>query len=461
MTVEDVLRATSGTLRGDDESAELAALSTDSRSTAPRDLFVALRGDHFDGHDFVDDAIARGAAAVVCERGRARPRRGVALVEVDDTLRALGDIAAGIRLRFDIPVVAITGSNGKTSTKEMIRSILVGEMGETAILANEGNFNNLIGLPTTIFKMNSDHRVAVLEMGMNAPGEIGRLTEIASPTHGLITCIGEAHLEGLGSVEGVARAKGELFAGMGETATALVNLDDRRVVEQARRFHGARVGYGSGGAVRVGGIRSLGLEGSTFELQYGGECVSVELGAPGRHNVKNALAAASVALVLGVRLDAVVRGLAGASAPPMRLQPQRLDNGVTVINDAYNANPASLSVALEMLRDAAASRCIVVLGEMLELGADAVELHERAGREAGSIDPMFFCAMGSFSGAMEKGAISAGMKADRVRSYEDHGQLAADLARRWRSGDVILVKGSRGSAMEKVVEALELHAARS
>jgi UDP-N-acetylmuramoyl-tripeptide--D-alanyl-D-alanine ligase len=452
----DAAAACSATSRPRADDREFAGVSTDSRSIRPRDLFVALTGDRFDGHDYVDSAIAGGATGVVCLRGRSGDRRDVLFLEVDDTLRAFGDLAAWNRGRFDVPVVAVTGSNGKTSTKEMLRSVLATAYGDDAVLANKGNLNNLIGMPTTLLELAEHHRVAVLEMGMNAPGEIARLTEIASPTLGLVTCVGSAHLEGLGSIEGVAAAKGELFAGLPAGATALVNLDDARVVEQAARFSGRHVGYGEQGQTMACEIEALGLMGSRFVLVHGDERCAVEIKAVGLHNVANALAAAAVGVELGLGLAEVAEGLGSAPVPGMRMQPRLLANGVTVVDDCYNANPASLEVALQTIGDAAGQgRCLLALGDMLELGSETDRLHEVAGRAAADLAPALLCVVGANAKALVGGALAAGLAADRVAICADHAEVAASVARCWRAGDVVLVKGSRGSAMDRVVAELE------
>jgi UDP-N-acetylmuramoyl-tripeptide--D-alanyl-D-alanine ligase len=432
----------------------LETLSTDSRTVTAGDLFVALRGATFDGNDFLDAAVARGAGAVVCGRGRSLAAPGIGFVEVDDTLRALGDLAATHRRSFDIPVVAITGSNGKTTTKEILRSILRTAYGAPHVLANEGNFNNLIGLPLTVMQLGRQHRAAVLEMGMNAPGEIARLTEIARPTHGLITCVGPAHLEGLGSIEGVALAKGELFEGLPTGSTALVNLEDPHVVRAAERFSGEKVGFGDAGAVRAERVVASGFVSTRFELVTDRGAVGVELPLAGRHNVGNAVAAAACALALGLDLDTIAAGLASTPPPPMRLAVEALANGVTIVNDAYNANPGSLAAAFDTVAAVAPGRLLVVVGEMRELGDQAASLHAEAGRRAAFLSPVLLCALGEHAPDLVAGARNAGLAADRTLVAGDHAAAARAVSAAWRTGDTVLIKGSRGSQMELVVEEL-------
>ena len=478
----------SASLSGGASSAAYTRVGTDSRSARNGDLFFCLSGENFDGHDFIEAAAAAGVAAVVCEAGRARADVAVAFLEVADTLRALGDLAAAHRRRFAPAIVAVTGSNGKTTTKEMLRAIFGEHFGADHVLATQGNLNNLIGVPLTLFRLGPEHRAAVIEMGMSVPGEIARLVEITVPDAGLITCVASAHLEGLGSIEGVARAKGELFAGLPAGAVAIVNADDPQVVTQAPRFGGRHVYFGSGdveggragldaaasagrgdvpggpnlndaaAAVTAGAIRCERIDACSFEVRAGGHAAMVELPLGGRHNVHNALGAVAAALAMGVPLATAAAGLCKLVPPPMRLSAERLANGVTVLNDVYNANPGSMSAALATL-DAADARRIVVLGEMRELGPGSAALHEQIGRAVAAVDPVLFCASGAFAEAYCEGARAAGLAAGRVRVCARHEDAAAAVAEAWRAGDAILVKGSRGAAMEHVVEALRVRAA--
>ncbi len=453
MIVSDLLRAVDGRLTAGLAAARFDGVCTDTRKIATGNLFVALTGEKFDGNAFVDEALAAGAAAVVCERPPTDPGTA-AIVVVSDALRALGDLAAAHRNRFDLPVVGITGSNGKTTTKELLRVILAEAWGEDRVLANKGNFNNLIGMPLTLLQLSSEHRVAVLEMGMNAFGEIARLTEIARPTHAMITMIGSAHLEGVGSVEGVARAKGELFAGLEAGATVLINTDDARVAALGRAFPGKKLSYGSRGEVRADAIVARGFDGTTFRLVVPSGAVAIDLPLSGGHNVTNATAATACAIVLGVDTQTVARGLANAVPPPMRLAPEMLKNGVLVVDDSYNANPDSLRASLDTLAECAAGRCIVVLGDMLELGDDAERVHEEAGAAAAAISPLLVCAVGDYADAIRRGAVAAGLDPKTARACRDQRVAAEAVAELWTEGDTVLVKGSRGSAMERVIDAL-------
>lgn len=455
MKVSDLLRATSGRLLAGSSNATFTKVSTDTRQLQAGDLFVALSGDNFEGDDFVTEAVEAGATAVLCGRNPKRPVGSAAIVVTDDSRRALGDLAAFHRRRFELPVVAVTGSNGKTTTKELLRSILCEAFAPEAVLANPGNFNNLIGMPLTLLRLSSVHRVAVLEMGMNRPGEIARLTEIARPSVGLITTIGSAHLEGVGSLEGVARAKGELFSGLDADAVAVVNAADPRIVSLAAELTARKSFFGAGAEIRAENVVFPAFGSSRFQLITPAGSVSIDLPLAGRHNVDNAVAAAACAMVLGVDCDDVARGLARAKPPPMRLDPLLLPNGVMLINDSYNANPDSVTASLNAVVGGSRGRCIVVLGDMRELGEAAEAEHRRVGAAAAAVRPALLCTVGDHASAVAEGALDQGLGKSAVVVCADHAAAADAVAACWCRGDTVLVKGSRGSAMEKVVESLK------
>ena len=435
-------------------SATFEVVSTDSRRVPAGSLFVALRGPYHDGHDFAAEALRQGAAAAVVERvpGGIDAR---AVLVVPDTLRALGDLAAWTRRRLPVRVVAITGSNGKTTTKEMVATICehaVWPAPRTKVLKTVGTENNLIGVPLTLLRLRGDEAVAVLEMGMNAPGEIARLTEIAQPDVGVVTNVGPAHLEGLGSVAGVAAAKGELFAGMSADATIAINADDEWVTRIGAGYRGRRIEFGRGREVEARRIRDLGFEGIAFDLCIAGEATSVCLRMPGAHNVTNALAAAAVAHALGITPDTIRAGLEAAAPPAMRMQVLRLANGTIILNDGYNANPASMEAALRFITQRP-ERVLAVFGEMRELGGESAALHEGIGRLAAERGVQLLVAVGVEAEAIARGARAAGMPPERVYTCADPAGAAALVAARWRPGDAVLVKGSRGAADDPVVRA--------
>jgi UDP-N-acetylmuramoyl-tripeptide--D-alanyl-D-alanine ligase len=425
---------------------------TDSRKLLPGCLFVALVGPNHDGHEFVAEALKCGAEAALVQRlpeGVAPSRAFI----VPDSMRALGDLAAFTRRHHTARLVAITGSNGKTTTKEMIASVCrcapfpSPRAGVLKTLANE---NNLIGVPLTLLRLTGDDAVAVIEMGMNASGEIARLTEIADPDVGVITNVGPAHLEGLGSVAGVAAAKGELFAGMRRDATIAVNAEDEWVSRLARDFPGRQVEFGCGCEVEATAVRDFGLDGIAFDLSVNGRKANVRLRMCGLHNVTNALAAAAVAHALGLDLEAIRAGLAAVEAPKMRMEVFRLANGVTVVNDGYNANPASVEAAL---RTSAGQpgRLVAVLGEMRELGAQSTALHRAVGRLAATSGAAVLIAVGPHAEHQAVGAREGGMGPAAVHVCEDPAAAAAAVTALWQPGDVVLLKGSRGADTEEAV----------
>ncbi len=453
----EVLAATGGELVALGARLVFPGVTTDTRALAPGELFVAIRGDRHDGHAFAAEAAARGAGAVVVEPAALARRPPGGVIAVRDTLAALGDLAAWHRRRRTLTVAAITGSNGKTTTKEMLTAICVAAFGPAHVLSTRGTQNNLVGLPLTLLGSGAETRVAVLELGMNGPGEIWRLAEIARPDVGVITCVAPAHLEGLGSLHAIAEAKAELYRRLAPSATAVVNADDPLVAAAAACHAGRVVRFGIAATeldVRAAAVEARGLAGVRFVLEVGGARAEVALAVPGRHNVTNALAAAAAAHALGIDLATIARGLAAFRPPPMRMEIVRLPGGITVVNDAYNANPASMTAAVATLAETPARRRLAVLGEMRELGAEAEQLHRALGAavaQAG-LDALFL--LGTHAAAVRAGAEAAGMAAERIVVAADHAELAAHLRAHCRPGDLVLLKGSRGAAMEEVLRHL-------
>ncbi|MCB2185974.1 MAG: UDP-N-acetylmuramoyl-tripeptide--D-alanyl-D-alanine ligase [Deltaproteobacteria bacterium] len=451
-----VQEATRATVKGPRPEGEFTGVSTDSRQVAPGQLFVALAGPNFDGHDYVAQSLAGGAAAAVVRRGFTWPENPAAcLFQVDDPLLALGDLAAAWRRGFQAPLVGLTGSNGKTTTKEMLAAIL-GRGGE--ILKNHGNFNNLIGLPLTLLQLASRHTASVLEMGMNAPGEIARLTQIAQPDVGLVTNVGPAHLGPLGSMEAVARAKGELYEGLAPGATAVVNLDDPFLAPWAGRLSQRVVSFGlTNPKAQVQGHDLSQLGGrSAFTLGLPGEDRRrVRLATPGRHNVANALAAAAAAWALGRPADEISAGLEEFTPVKGRLNLVWSVGGPLLVDDTYNANPASVAGGVEALKGVAAGRRLgLILGDMLELGEFAPRLHREAGRGAVEAGCQAVLALGPLAGEVAAGAREAGLPPERARACGNREELRLAAVEILDAGWAVLVKGSRGMAMEKVVDDL-------
>jgi UDP-N-acetylmuramoyl-tripeptide--D-alanyl-D-alanine ligase len=458
---EEVLAATGGRLLRQGRTESFGEIVTDSGKVRRGSIFLALKGERLDGHRFVAEAVKRGAACVIVHRqvgSRATGR--VAVVRVPDTLAALGDLAHYRRQKLRPTVIAITGSNGKTTTKEMLAAVLVeaslkGEALHGKVLKTEGNFNNLVGLPLTLLRLRPKHRIAVVELGTNHPGEIERLAQIADPDLGIITSVAAAHLEGLNSLAGVAREKGALYRTIRAGGAVAVNLDDPWVRRLGDKFKGRKITYGTGGEVCTESLRSAGPRGVRFTLRIGNRRCNVRLGYLGEHNIANAAGAAALAYGLGVSPGAIRRGLEKARPYAMRMQIQGW-NGVGIINDAYNANPASMKSAVKTLAHLACSgKRIAVLGDMFELGKRSGREHRELGREVAraGLDALYL--LGREAREVQKGAVLAGMPAAAVFAAADHAALAELLRDRIKRGDWLLVKGSRGMKMEKVIEALK------
>ncbi len=464
----ELARAAGADIRGGELPVSVEAVGTDSRSLPSACLFVALRGERFDGHDFVPNAVAAGARAILIDaRGDDQlPVLGVPRLIADDTLIALGAVATHARHQHAKPVVAVTGSNGKTTTKELCAAALGvgGEVHKTA-----GNLNNLIGVPLTLLAWPDAAWAGVVEMGMNAPGEIARLTEIASPDVGLITNANRVHLEGLGSVAAVGRAKGELYANLAADAVAVVNIDDPVIAAEALPLAGTRrritFGWAAEAHVRVVSAVSV-ADGLSVRFAIDGRNYDATLPLFGPHNAYNAAAALAAGIALGFdsadRVGAMCARLAEVELPAGRLDLIRdlAINGTTtisVIDDTYNANPDSMAAAFAAQTALAGdARRIAVLGDMFELGADAAALHRDVGAAAASAGVELLFALGALGGELAAGAQAGGADA---HAFDDISSLLAALDGSLRDGDWLLVKGSRGMRMERVVAHLKALAA--
>jgi UDP-N-acetylmuramoyl-tripeptide--D-alanyl-D-alanine ligase len=461
LSLREIVRCTGGTTHSPGTGAA-RGVSTDSRSRTDGALFVALRGERFDGHDHLAAAFRRGAwgalvAADALEGSGLRrqveafPDRAV--VAVADTERALGDLARCHREALDIRVVGITGSNGKSTTKEMTAAIVAERW---RVHKNKGNLNNLIGLPLTVLELDERHEIAVLEMGMNRKGEIRRLAAIASPDVGVVTNVGPVHLEHLGTIDDVIAAKAELLEELGPAGTAVINDDDpaTAVLRASLRGPAVTFGLGTGADVRADRVR-CGPAGSSFTLLSPAGAVAVTIPFPGEHNVRNALAAAAAAAVLGVGLEEIREGLRKAQPLDMRFTELKFRGGIRVINDAYNANPVSMRAALDslgLIEDG--SRRAAVLGDMLELGGHAEEAHRDLGRAAGRAGLDLIVAVGEFAPLVAQGAREGGGDGQPIEVAADSGE-AAEILRGWlRPGDLVLLKGSRGVGLERTVQFL-------
>lgn len=448
---EELRRATGGAwLPAEPAPTSVSGVAIDSRVVAPGQLFVALLGPRFDGHDFLDQARARGAAAALVQRDAAAPA-GLPLLRVDDTTRALGLLGGFARGRVNVPVVAVTGSVGKTTTKEIAATLLARR---GPVLKTEGNLNNQFGLPLTLVRLDASHRGAVLELGMSAAGELTYLSRLARPDVAVITRIAPVHLEFFESLEGIARAKAEIFEGLGPEGVAVLNHDDPhlRRIGEARRGRVAWFGRDRACLASAENWRGT-AHGMRFDLRLDGRTADVALALPGPHNVQNFLAAAAAAHLLGLDLDSIAAAALDVRAAAHRGEVRRLAEGVTLYDDCYNASPVAVDAALTALEMTAHARRVAVLGEMRELGPGGPDLHRDTGRSlAGRADVVL--GVGALARHILDGARQAGLPADALHHCEDSASAASLAAELVRPGDAVLVKGSRGVQLETVVAAL-------
>ncbi|MCX5871306.1 MAG: UDP-N-acetylmuramoyl-L-alanyl-D-glutamate--2,6-diaminopimelate ligase [Deltaproteobacteria bacterium] len=458
-------------------AAELGAVVTDSRKMAVGDIFVALAGERFDGHDFLEQVVAAGAGCLVV--GKDTPQEmlpAIPCLLVDDTLRALGDLAAYRRQVMKTVshplVVGITGSCGKTTVKEMIAAIFEQhwpshqDAPPDQVLKTRGNFNNLIGLPLSLLPLGPGQKAVILEMGMNRPGEIARLAQIADPDIACIVNVHAAHLEGLHSLEGVARAKEELFASSGAGTTLVVNLDDPHVRTCAEKYPQKKISYaaaeegmGSAPQVFASDVQKAGSVTQSFVLHAAGEAIPVTLHVPGVHNISNAVAAAAIAYAAGIGISEIARGLGNFQPADKRMQIVTGKGGLFILNDTYNANPASMRAGLATLGQQDGGRRVAILGDMLELGPTSASAHREAGRYAAGQGVDYLALVGNFADDTATGARMAGMDSQRIRVFQEKKDMVPWIegllvAGQLQAGDWLLVKGSRGMRFETVVEQL-------
>jgi UDP-N-acetylmuramoyl-tripeptide--D-alanyl-D-alanine ligase len=451
LTLAEVAAACRGELRDGDPDASASALATDSRAVVPGGLFVALPGSQADGASFAGAALQAGAVAVVARRGALGqgPR-----VEVDDPLDALGAIGAAVRGRSRAHVVGVTGSSGKTTTKDLLAAVLSTRM---ATVANTASFNNEVGLPLTLARLEPDTEALVVEMGARGHGHVASLARLARPEIGVVLNVGTAHIGMFGSQAAIAQAKGELVESLPASGTAVLNADDPLVWGMAERT-AARVlsfGLGAGAEVRAEAV-GLDQEGrASFKLRTPTGAAETTLPAPGEHLVQDALAAAAAGHALGLDPEDLARGLREAALSPMRMQVQRRSDGLTVINDAYNANPASMAAALKTLVAARRDgRLVAVLGEMAELGEQAPAEHDRLGGLVPRLGIERLVGVGELGEVTVRAARLEGMSPDEAIAVADGDAAVAALEAWLRPGDVVLVKASRVVALDRAAERL-------
>jgi len=457
-SIQELVRATEGALVSGDLGVPVAGVSIDSRTLQVGEAFFAIVGHRLDGHAFLADAAARGAACVVVHTLPDEPPANVPLVLVEDTTRSLGRLAAWHRSRFNVPVVGITGSIGKTTAKELTAAVLATRWN---VLKPASSFNNQWGLPLTLLRLGAEHGAAVVEIGTNQAGEIATLSAIAQPTIGVVTMVAAVHTEFLGSIEGVREEKAALVRALAPSGIAVLNADDARVASMAREAKGRVVTFGraAGAGVRITGDATDTDDGFAFTLEVGGRRQAVSVAFAGRHNVANALAAAAVGVALDLPLDEIARGLAAARPVGGRGVWKRAGE-VTILDDTYNASPASVRAALDTLAARRADRrAVVVLGDMLELGTLSYAAHREIGHLVAALPADELVGLGHATALTVEAARGAGLaNAHHMATFED---TVAHLLKRLTPGDVVLVKGSRGMRMERVVDALVARLART
>ena len=431
-----------------DHKAPAVGYSIDSRTIQPDELFFAVKGERMDGHDFVEQALSKNAVAAVVRKDQlARYAVKTRLIAVEDTLTALQTLGSAVRRLWGKPLVGVTGSTGKTTTKEAIAHVLQSRF---RVLKSEGNFNNHFGLPLMLLKLEAEHDIAVIEMGMSHAGEIAALARIAQPDIGVVTNVAPVHLEFFNSVADIARAKYELIESLHPGGTAILNADDEYVSQFGRDFHGRVVLYGikPTADVRAENIQAKGAAGSTFDVVVGGYPEAATLPLVGSHNVYNALAAVAVALERGLTPSEAVHALASLAPADKRGQVVQVGN-ITVLNDCYNSNPKALDVMVDALAAMPAGRRIVVAGEMLELGPAGEEMHRQSGRHMAEQKIDVLLGVRGLAQSMVEAARIAGIHAEFLLTPEEAGKW---LARETRDGDVVLLKASRGVKLEKALE---------
>jgi len=458
-TIQDILQATGGTLWQRGASTSFVGVSTDSRTVQTGQIFIPLKGENFDGHDYIGGAVRRGVGALVAQASWWRHQdqpwpRDLTIILVPDTLQALGDLAHIWRRRFIGTVVAITGSSWAITTKEMIAQVLQSRF---RLLKNELNLNNLIGLPHTLLRLGPEHEVAVVEMGMNRFGEIRRLSQIARPDIAVLTNVHAAHLEGLGSIGGVARAKCEIVEGMAGSGLVIYNSDDPRLRNFFQKWPGRSVGFGfaPGATVTATNTCPCGPWGQQTQVSFHGHTWTLEMPLPGRHQISNALAATAVGLALGLTPEESAISLGQFRSLDKRSELQRHDSGLIIFNDCYNANPGSMAMALQTLATLKnQGRALAALGDMLELGNTTEAAHREVGGLAARLNLDLLIICGKFRDYVKAGALAGGMPRSRIHTVASH-SLGAEIVKEFcRPGDILLVKGSRGARMEKLLSCL-------
>lgn len=444
-TIDEVCLATMGKACSEACIEEFSGICTDTRKVKSGDLFIPLVGEKFDGHDFIDQAVKNGAKGILSSRSDVIVPANIPLIMVDDTLTALQGLARFHRQRFNIPIIAITGSNGKTTTKDMTAAILSSQL---TVLKTEANYNNEIGLPLTLLQLTEQHEVAVVEMGMRGAGQIRQLAHIALPTIAIITNVGETHIELLGSIEAIAAAKAELLEVIPASGLTILNADDDYVRKMAKQVRSRVTLFGlEQGNLKADHIQVI-SQGMSFTCRMDQRDFSAYIPTVGKHNVYNALAAIAAGLEVGLTVEDINCGLRTFNASPMRLHIELMGD-YTIINDAYNASPMSMVAAIDTLVEVAANRKVVVLGDMLELGDFGATAHRQIGEKLAECRIDIVITVGTLASHIAQTALDHGITAV---ACDSHDQASEALKKLIKPSDTILIKGSRGMKMENMVK---------
>ncbi len=450
LCIDEIIRACDGKAYNIDSRLSITGISTDSRKIGIGELFIPLKGERFDGHDYINEVLDKGAAVVLTEKDLELKEKPYIIVE--NTLTALQSIASYYKSKFGVKVVAVTGSSGKTTTKDMVAAVLGRKYN---VLKTQGNLNNAIGLPLTLLNLNSEHQIAVLEMGMNSLGEIERLADIARPQMGIISNVGTAHIENLKSRENILKAKTEIFTYFKEGCVAVINGDnDMLKTFEEDRFRIIRYGIEKHNSLRATNVVDNAEEGVQFDITVKGSSYTLRVPVPGIHNVYNALSAAAVGLELGMDMDEIRLGLLDFRPSKLRMEIFETKMGIKVVNDVYNANPDSMCAAISsLLGFRSQGRIAAVLGDMLELGEMTSDLHKTVGKHINNTGIDLLVTVGSLSKDIALGALDEGYKG-MIYCYESNSDAINSLPNILMPKDTVLVKGSRGMKMEEIVEFL-------